>query len=49
VEVLLVIEPVAMPLDRWPDGFFEGTFGAFSEQPLDRPAQGRLDAREALH
>jgi hypothetical protein len=48
VEVLLLIEPVLKPADAWPEGFFERTFGAFSEQPMVRPAQGVADKREAM-
>jgi hypothetical protein len=48
VDVLLVIEPLLDPADIWPEGFFDRTFGAFSEQPLDRPAQESIDTREAL-
>lgn len=28
--------------------FVEATYGAFSEEPLERPAQGELEIREAL-
>jgi hypothetical protein len=49
VEVVLLIEPVATPLDKWPDDFFESTFAAFSQEALDRPEQEPLETREALH
>ena len=49
----MVIQPVAPSVSAcdangWPKGFFEQTYGAFSEEPLDRPPQGEYDARESF-
>jgi len=32
----------------WPDGYFEQTVGGWVGDPLVRPAQPKLDEREAL-
>lgn len=31
---------------QWPDGYFDRVVGGWSGDPLDRPPQGRLEARE---
>jgi hypothetical protein len=48
VEVVVIVQPVSNSLRAWPEDFFEQTYGAFAEHPLERPAQGEFDARETL-
>ena len=48
VEVVVIVQPVPDSVQNWPDGFFEQTYGAFAEQPLERGQQGEFEAREAL-
>jgi len=38
----------AMTEANWPEHFFEETFGAQADDPLERPAQGAYPEREAL-
>ena len=33
----------------WPPGFFEETYGSFSDQPLVREPQGEYEVREELN
>jgi hypothetical protein len=47
VEVVVVIQPAAAP-STWPEDFFERTYGAFAEHPIERPPQGEFDGRETL-
>ena len=47
VEVVVVIQP-AESNSTWPEGFFEKTFGAFAEAPIERPPQGEFEVREPL-
>ena len=47
VEVVVVIQPTEA-LSAWPAGFFESTFGAFAEHPIERPPQGECEIRETL-
>jgi hypothetical protein len=55
VEVVLVIQPIQQATEQrttesfgWPAGFFEETYGAFLDTPLERPDQGELEVRESL-
>jgi hypothetical protein len=55
VEVVVTLTPIEAPpqpntdqLRRWPDDFFENTFGACKEEPLIRLPQGEPEVREAL-
>lgn len=54
VDVLLVIRPLnagsanAGPTAAWPAGFFDTTFGSLADDPLVRPPQLDLEAREKL-
>jgi hypothetical protein len=34
--------------NRWPGDFFQETYGASDDQPLERGHQGVLEVREAL-
>ena len=47
VEVVIVVQP-AKADSSWPPGFFEETYGAFAETPLERPDQGAWEVRENL-
>jgi hypothetical protein len=53
LEIVLVVHLVdpaftALPALGWPSGFFEGTYGAFRDNPLERPAQGEAEERDPL-
>lgn len=55
VEVLVVVQPLgpsepraAAEAKRWPAGFFEETFGSFSDEPLVRDEQGAYEIRDEL-
>ncbi len=55
LEVLVVVNPVeqvaeaaAVPSPGWPEGYFEATFGSFSNDPIERLSQGEPELREAL-
>jgi hypothetical protein len=48
LEVVLIVQPVtsANQTRGWPAGFFEQTYGSFSDQPLVREPQGDYEIRE---
>ncbi len=54
VDVLVVVQPVGTgheerpAVGRWPEGFFEKTFGCLAENPLVRGPQLLQEAREKL-
>jgi hypothetical protein len=48
VEVLIIVQPAPELAAGWPPGFFEETYGAFAEDPLERSPQGEFDTREVL-
>jgi hypothetical protein len=54
VDILVVVQPVGtrreegLPVGRWPEGFFERTFGCLAEDPLVRGPQLVQEAREKL-
>lgn len=48
VEVLVIVQPALGQAAGWPPGFFEETYGAFAEDPLERLPQGQFDARDIL-
>ena len=47
VEVVVVIQPAVAP-STWSEDFFDRTYGAFAEYPIERPPQGEFDAPETL-
>lgn len=47
VEVLVVVTPTETR-STWPHGFFERTYGALHDEPLERPSQGEFEEREPL-
>ena len=49
-EIVLTIAEPTVPalLATWPEGFFEQTYGALADDPLQRPAQAVLEEREPL-
>ena len=49
VDVLVILQPIPLPLAAWPEGFFESTYGAFAGQPLERGVQGAHELRGPLH
>lgn len=36
VEVVIVVQPVAARAKSWPEDFFEETYGAFGDHPIER-------------
>jgi hypothetical protein len=49
LEVLIVIQSVEEPeVDElgWPIGFFDRTYGALADDPIERPVDFLLDTRE---
>lgn len=49
LEVIVVVQPLPASDDKgWPEGFFERTYGSFSDEPLTRPPQGDYEEREEL-
>jgi hypothetical protein len=51
LEVLIVIHPVEeQQVDElgWPIGFFERTYGALADDPIERPADWPLDVRDEI-
>jgi hypothetical protein len=58
VEVMVVVQPVparepptaALTPEElgWPPGFFEQTFGALKDDPVERGPQGEYEEREAF-
>ena len=44
--VRLEIAQAGEPATRWPAGYFERTAGALAGEPMERPAQGDVPARE---
>ena len=47
VSDLVLAETEAHP--DWPPGYFRQTFGAFRDDPLERPEQGKLKFGKRLH
>jgi hypothetical protein len=50
VEIVLVVETTPEGVDEngWPDGFFERTYGALADDPIERPPQPPLETRDIL-
>lgn len=48
VEVVIVVQPVEARTNTWPEDFFQETYGAFADHPIERGDQGAFDDREAL-
>ena len=48
VDVVVIVQPVSSSSATWPEGFFEKTYSAFAEHPLERAPQGEFEAREFL-
>ena len=51
VEVVLVMqdaEPQAVDANGWPTGFFNRTYGALADDPIERPPQLPLEEREHI-
>lgn len=48
VEVMVVVQPLALPARGWPPGFFEATYGSLKDDPVERGPQGAYEVREAL-
>ena len=48
VDVLVILQPVPPLPAAWPEEFFESTYGAFAEHPLERGEPGAHELRR-LH
>lgn len=51
VEVVLVLNPTKTPSTDalgWPEGFFERTYGALADDPIERPPQLPLSERDEI-
>ncbi len=48
VEVVVVVQPVEAGASTWPEDFFQETYGAFADHPIERGSQGAFDDREVL-
>jgi len=55
LEIILILQPVhtistqpIIDVLGWPSGFFEQTYGAFRDAPLERVEQGDYEQREGL-
>ncbi len=51
VEVVLVMQatdPPALDANGWPLGFFERTYGALADDPIERPPQLPLEERDLI-
>ncbi|MBC8099014.1 MAG: hypothetical protein H7Y11_06190 [Armatimonadetes bacterium] len=55
LEMLIVMQPVteatdteAVDANGWPIGFFERTYGALADDPIERPAELPLDVRDEI-
>lgn len=51
LEVLIVMQPIEPgPIDQhgWPIGFFERTYGALADDPIERPAELPPDIRDEV-
>jgi hypothetical protein len=51
LEVLIVMQPVEEPeADElgWPIGFFDRTYGALADDPIERPVDFPLDVRDEI-
>ena len=50
-EIVIAMHSTAAPapgLETWPAGFFEQTYGALADLPIDRPDQGVFEEREPI-
>lgn len=48
VEVVVVVQPVDGHSKVWPEDFFNETYGAFADHPIERGTQIAFDDREVL-
>lgn len=48
VEVVVVVQPMEARVNAWPDDFFQETYGALADHPIERENQGVFEAREVL-
>jgi hypothetical protein len=50
-EIVIAMHSTATPSSgyaTWPDGFFEHTYGALADLPIERPDQGVLEDRDSV-
>jgi hypothetical protein len=48
VEVLVVVQPVETRANKWPEDFFQDTYGAFADHPIKRGGEAVFEDREVL-
>lgn len=48
VEVLVVVQPVETRANIWPEDFFQKTYGAFADHPIERGGEAIFEDREVL-
>jgi hypothetical protein len=51
LEVLVVLQPLpeqALDANGWPIGFFDRTYGALADDPIERPAELPFDVRDEI-
>ena len=48
VEVVVVVQPLPLRTEEWPENFFNETYGAFAGSPIEREGQGEFSDREVL-
>ena len=48
VEVVVVVQPVEASASGWPERFFQETYGAFADHPIERGSEVAFDDREVL-
>jgi hypothetical protein len=50
-EIVIALHSTAAPAlaaETWPAGFFETTYGALADLPIERPDQGVLEERDPI-
>lgn len=47
LEVMVIVQPVEKP-KPWIESFFEATYGAFKDEPIERPEQNQPETRLGL-
>lgn len=48
VEVVVIVQPLAVHRKTWPKEFFDETYGAFADHPIARGDQAVFGDREVL-
>ena len=48
VEVVIVVQPAEARANTWPDDFFQHTYAAFADDPIEGGTIGTFDDREVF-